>query len=117
VNGNFSYKATPLFTVTTNGGYFVPLRTPNATFPNNYFYTMGFAYKMLKKKMTVTGSLMNFLEKDRTVKYITENQSFKTENMNTAPMRNFSLALTYNFGKLKENVSKKKGVNNDDQVQ
>jgi len=33
------------------------------------------------------------------------------------PFRNFSLSLSYSFGKLKENVSKKKGIKNDDEVQ
>jgi hypothetical protein len=30
------------------------------------------------------------------------------------PLNSAVLALTWNFGKLTENVSKKKGVNNDD---
>lgn len=116
-NGNFSYKASQKFTITTNVGYFVPLRTPNTTFPNNYFYNLTFAYKMLKEKMTVTASAMNFIEKDRKYTSVTENQYFITENRNQVPVRNFSLSLNYNFGKLKESVSKKKGVTNDDLVQ
>ena len=47
----------------------------------------------------------------------TENANFITQNSNIVPFRNFGLALNYSFGRLKENVSKKKGVNNDDQVQ
>jgi hypothetical protein len=37
VNGNFSYKVSPIFTITTNGGYFVPIRTPNTTSPTITF--------------------------------------------------------------------------------
>ena len=117
VNANITYKASPRFTITSNSGYFVPLRTPNNTFPDNYFYGFNFAYKVFKQKLTITASITNFFEEKRKLIFITENDYFITENTNTIPFRNFGLALTYSFGRLKENVSKKKGVNNDDQVQ
>ena len=117
VNANFTYKATPLFTITSNGGYFVPLRMPNSTFPNNYFYAFNFAHKVFKQKMTITASATNFLAEKRTLTFKTENEAFITENRNTNPFRNFGLAVSYNFGRLKENVSKKKGVTNDDKVE
>jgi hypothetical protein len=117
VNANITYKASRLFTITSNSGYFMPLRTPNTTFPDNYFYTFNFIYKLLKEKLTVTASFTNLFEKERQFTSFTENPNFITENVNTVPFRNFGLALTYSFGRLKENVSKKKGVTNDDQVQ
>jgi hypothetical protein len=67
--------------------------------------------------LTVTASVTNFLNKNRKLLYLTENENFITENTNIILFRNCGLALSYNFGRLKENVSKKKGVNNDDQVQ
>lgn len=117
VNANLTYKVSPLFTITSNSGYFVALRTPNNTFPDNYFYSFNFAHKLFGQKMTITASATNFLEAKRKLSFVTENDSFITENLHTVPFRNFGLALTYSFGKLKENVSKKKGVNNDDEVQ
>jgi hypothetical protein len=117
VNANIMYKASPRFTITSNSGYFVPLRMPNSTFPDNYFYGFNFAYKVFKQKLTITASTTNFLEEKRTLRFLTENDFFITENINSIPFRNFGLALSYNFGRLKENVSKKKGVTNDDQVQ
>ena len=117
VNANIMYKASPGFTISSNSGYFVPLRMPNSTFPNNYFYGFSFAYKVFKQKLTITANATNFLNEKRELKFKTENEFFITENINTVLFRNFGLALTYNFGRLKENVSKKKGVNNDDQVQ
>ncbi|HVG13163.1 MAG TPA: outer membrane beta-barrel protein, partial [Flavisolibacter sp.] len=117
VNGNITYKASPVFTVTSNSGYGVPLRTPNNTFPDNYFYGFNFIFKLFKAKLNLTASATNFLEEKRTFNFFTENADFTTENINTVPFRNFGLALSYSFGRLKENVSKKKGVNNDDQVQ
>ncbi|RYZ00166.1 MAG: TonB-dependent receptor [Chitinophagaceae bacterium] len=117
VNGNVTYKVSPLFTITSNGGYFMPLRTPNTTFPDNYFYGFNFIQKLLKEKMTLTASVTNFFEKERRMTSFTESAGFITENVNTAPFRNFGLSLSYSFGRLKENVSKKKGIENDDQVQ
>ena len=117
MNANFTYRASPNFIITSNSGYFIPLRTPNNTFPDNYFYGFNFAYKLFKQKLTVTASITNFFEEKRKLIFKTENEFFITENTNTNPFRNFGLALIYNFGRLKENVSKKKGVNNDDQVQ
>lgn len=117
VNANIMYKASPVFIITSNSGYFVPLRTPNASFPDNYFYGFSFAYKLFGQKMTITANITNFLEEKRKLNFLTENDSFTTENVNTVPFRNVGLALSYNFGRLKENVSKKKGVNNDDDVQ
>lgn len=117
VNGNISYKATKLFTITSNGGYFSPLRMPNSTFPDNYFYGFNFIMKVLKEKVTLNASANNFFEKERMLNFYTENQSFLSENVSIIPFRNFGLAVSYSFGKLKESVSKKKGVVNDDQVQ
>jgi len=117
VNANITFKATKRFTIASNNGYFVPVRMPNTTFPDNYFYGFNLIHKFYKDKLTVTVNAMNFLEKERTLISITETNFFVTENRNTVLWRNLGLALTYNFGKLKENVSKKKGVNNDDQVQ
>ncbi len=116
-NANITYKATPVFTIASNSGYFVPLRTPNNTFPENYFYGFNFIFKLFKTKLNLTATATNFFEKERKLNFLTENANFKTESVSMIPFRNFGLSMSYNFGKLKENVSKKKGVNNDDQVQ
>ena len=116
-NVNITFKATPLFTITSNNGYFVPLRMPNASFPDNYFYGINFGYKVFNQKLTITATATNFFEKERTMRFVTENENFVTQNVNTVLFRNFGFSLNYTFGRLKENVSKKKGVNNDDQVQ
>ena len=90
---------------------------PNATFPDNYFYGFNFGYKLFKQKLTVTANITNFLEKERKLIFLTENENFITGNTNHILFRNFGLSLNYSFGRLKENVSKKKGINNDDEVQ
>lgn len=117
VNANITYKASPRVTISSNTGYFVPLRMPNSTFPDNYFYSLNVAYKMFKQKLTLTALATNFLEEKRKMTFYTENDFFKTENIHTVLFRNLGISMIYNFGRLKENVSKKKGVTNDDQVQ
>jgi hypothetical protein len=117
VNANITFKVTPLFTIASNSGYFIPLRMPNSTFPDNYFYGFSFIQKLFKQKLSITATATNFLKEKRDLKFKTENGYFITENIHTVLFRNFGLALSYNFGRLKENVSKKKGVTNDDQVQ
>ena len=57
---------------------------------------------------------MNYYEKNREFKTVTKDKNFYNTNVTTLPRRAAVLALTWNFGKLTENVSKKKGVNNDD---
>jgi hypothetical protein len=116
-NANITFKATKVFTIASNGGYFVPLRTPNNAFPKNYFYGFNFIFKLFKTKLNLTASASNFFEKERKLNFLTENANFKTDTVSRIPFRNFGLAMSYNFGKLKEKVSKKKGVNNDDQVE
>jgi len=60
VNANITYKASPKLTISSNSGYFVPLRMPNSTFPDNYFYAFNFAYKLFKQKLTITASAPYF---------------------------------------------------------
>ncbi|RYY60592.1 MAG: hypothetical protein EOO12_15140 [Chitinophagaceae bacterium] len=60
--------------------------------------------------------IANFFQKDRDYKTVTTDPNFQTVNVSTLPNRGFSLGLTWNFGKMTENVSKKKGVTNDDLV-
>ena len=90
---------------------------PNSTFPDNYFYSFNFAYKVFHQKLTITATMTNFLEEKRKFTYLTENDYFVTSNTQNNLFRNFGFALSYTFGRLKENVSKKKGITNDDQVQ
>ncbi len=58
----------------------------------------------------------NFLKQYFTMNTSTINTTFSTVNNNTYPYRVIYLGVTYNFGKLKESVSKKKGITNDDLI-
>jgi hypothetical protein len=70
VNANITYKATKLFTIASNSGYFAPLRMPNITFPDNYFYGFNFIFKVFKEKMNLNASVTNFFEKERKLNFL-----------------------------------------------
>ena len=57
---------------------------------------------------------MNYTEKTHDFKTITKDVNYYNSNVTTQKRRAAVLALTWNFGKLSESVSKKKGVTNDD---
>jgi outer membrane receptor for ferrienterochelin and colicin len=82
----------------------------------NFWYGTGLGYKLFKEKLTLNLSVVNFLSKEYNYKYTVTDKYFRTSYVNTQPYRGVSLGVTWNFGKLSENVSKKKGVNNDDLI-
>jgi outer membrane receptor protein involved in Fe transport len=102
LNGNFSFSRTA-----------VSLQTQ---YPVSLWYGTGVNYKMLKDKLSLSLSVVNFFQKERDYKTITSDSNFRNINITTVPFRNFFVGLTWGFGKLRENVSKKKGVLNDDQI-
>jgi hypothetical protein len=113
---NTNYAFNPKFVISSFLGLFQDPVSIQTTFPFNTWYNFAIAHKFYKNKLNVSLRFVNFLEKDRDFKTITKDPNFTTININNQIRRGFALALTYNFGKLTENVSKKKGVNNDDQI-
>lgn len=84
------------------------------TYPFSTWYNLAMNYKMLKDKLTVSLRTVNFFEQSRDFRMIVKDPNFSTTNINTQIRRGAVLSLTFNFGKLNESVSKKKGVSNDD---
>lgn len=115
-NFNFSqrYQFTPRFSISHYIGLWRDPVTIQTTYPFNTWYNVAVNYKMFNDKFTISVRSVNFFEKDRAFKNIVQDANFYSTNVNTRIRRGGVLALTYNFGKLTENVSKKKGVNNDD---
>lgn len=115
-NFNFSqrFQFTPRFSISHYIGLWRDPITIQTTFPFNTWYNVAFNYKMFNDKFAISVRGVNFFEKDRAFKNIIQDANFYSTNINTRVRRGAVLALTYNFGKLTENVSKKQGVNNDD---
>ena len=60
--------------------------------------------------------MSNFFQKERDWELKTIDPNFMYVSTTTSPFRALSASITWNFGKLSESVSKKKGVTNDDQL-
>ncbi|MES2850791.1 MAG: outer membrane beta-barrel protein, partial [Bacteroidota bacterium] len=115
-NFNFSqrYQFTQRFSISHYIGLWRDPITIQTTYPFSTWYNVAFNYKMFNDKFTISVRGVNFFEKDQALKNIIQDANFYSTNQNTRIRRGIVLALTYNFGKLTENVSKKKGVTNDD---
>jgi hypothetical protein len=114
---NFSYRATPKFTLSGSGGFFRPPYALYNTPTTSVFYQVNFGYKFFNNKLSTTINFNNFLQKDFRFRSSTVNPDLVVNNTSINPYRVIYVGMTYNFGKLKESVSKKKGVSNDDLVQ
>jgi hypothetical protein len=113
-NLNTSYKFTPKFTVSSYLGLWKDPQTIQTTYPFSTWHNVALNYKAFKDKILISLRTVNYFEKTHDYKTITKDQYFYNTNTTTQIRRGAVLALTWNFGKLTENVSKKKGVNNDD---
>lgn len=115
-NFNSSYSISKLFVVSANAGFYQAPVTIQTKYPLNLWYGLDFGYKFLNEKLTASVGLTNFLQKDRDYKLTTYDPAFQYTSVTRSPFRGISLSLNWNFGKLSESVSKKKGVSNDDKL-
>lgn len=113
-NLNTSYNFNKKLVASGYAGFFRSPVTIQTQYPLNIWYGLGIGYKVMKEKVTVSVGLANFFEKDRDYKLVTKDPVFQYTSTSTMPFRALSMNLSWNFGKLTENVSKKKGVSNDD---
>lgn len=116
VGAFFSYTVYKTLFVSGNGGIDRPayslINTPRA-FP---YYQVNLGGQLFDKKLTASINFNRFFNKWFTNSAYTEDANFRTSSTVTTPYRVIFVGFTYNFGKLKENLSKKKGVNNDDLI-
>ena len=81
---------------------------------NNYFYGFGVQYKFFKNKLTLSVNANNIFEKEQVWRSYFKDANFQTQQWNYRPARSVNVGLRWTFGKLTENVSRKRGVSNDD---
>jgi outer membrane receptor protein involved in Fe transport len=115
-NLNTSYSINKRFTASGYAGFYRNPVTIQTQYPLNIWYGLSAGYKLFKEKFTVSVGLANFLQKNRTWQLVTKDPAFQYTSTSIMPFRGISLSLNWNFGKMTENVSKKKGVSNDDQI-
>lgn len=115
-NLNTSYTLKKKFTASGYAGFYRNPVSFQTRYPLNIWYGINAGYKLFKEKVTVSVGANNFFQKDRTYKLVTTDPVFQYTSQSTFPFRGLAFSLSWNFGKLTENVSKKKGVNNDDLI-
>jgi outer membrane receptor for ferrienterochelin and colicin len=113
---NSSYKVTKKFTISGSGGFYRSPYTLLSTGGLNGWYQVNFGHKFLKEKLSATINFNNFLKKNSEYHNTNSDNNFVTKYVYSNPYRVVFVGVTWNFGKLTESVSKKKGVNNDDLV-
>ncbi|MEE1946816.1 outer membrane beta-barrel protein [Pedobacter sp. KR3-3] len=116
VYGFFSYSFYKSLFLSGNGGVGKPAYTLINTVNAFPYYQVNIGAELFDKKLTASVNFNRFFNKWFTAKSYTEDANFRTLSTTTTPYRVIYFGFTYNFGKLKENLSKKKGVNNDDLI-
>ena len=115
-NLNTSYSISKKFTASGYAGFYRNGVSIQTSYPLNIWYGLSAGYKFFSEKVTVSIGLANFIEKERKWQLKTVDPVFQYTSTTIMPYRGISFSLSWNFGKLKENVSKKKGVTNDDLI-
>ncbi|NUM31308.1 MAG: TonB-dependent receptor [Bacteroidetes bacterium] len=114
-NGNFTWNFEKGYSASLSGWVWQSAPTLQSKRPMNYNYNLSLRKSFFKKKLNIGIVANNFLEKKQTLKTITEDPTFYQESYNrNNAFRYFSVSLSFSFGKLKENISRKKGGSNDD---
>lgn len=79
-----------------------------------YWYGAGFFYKFFNNKIRIAVRVDNFLESQIKYRTTSSGNNFTSYQNIYSPGRAFGLSMRWNFGKLTDNVSKKRGVSTDD---
>ncbi|MCG2614102.1 TonB-dependent receptor [Terrimonas sp. NA20] len=100
---NINYSMAPVQLQGQNGDYL--------------FYNIGSSYWIYKKKLMLSVALLNLFNKYWKTDNEFASASFRQQISTFRPMRAFSVGLRFNFGKLNETTSRKKGIAVDDTKQ
>lgn len=115
-NLNSTYSINKRFNVSSYAGFFRAPVTIQTSYPLNLWYGISAGYKLFKEKLTISAGALNFLKKEWDYRLETHDPAFTYTSSSILPFRGFTISVNWSFGKLTENVSKKKGVNNDDLI-
>ncbi len=116
LNMNGSYTVGKKISLTWFSGYYFPVLLLQGTVNAYYSYGFGGRYSIVKEKLFANISLNNLFNKNGEFVRVRSfsDQNFASENRTFNRFRGVTFSLTWNFGKLSEGVSKKKGVSNTD---
>jgi len=115
-NFNFSYPFSKKLRFRYNSSLLLPTVLPQGKVNGLYLYYLRFEQLLLDKKATLLISINNpFSKYYKRTTFLTNRESLYTQSSTEfLPYRSLQFGIILNFGKLKENVSRKKGVTVDD---
>jgi ferric enterobactin receptor len=88
---------------------------PQAKINGSTAVTLSFNKDIIKKKLTLSGSISNPFSKFRYSKETTVGPNFVQQTNGQVYYRSIAASLNFRFGRLKDQIRKnKKGINNDD---
>jgi outer membrane cobalamin receptor len=116
ISTNVTYIAGKKISYTAYAGGSRPAVFIQSIPAGNYYYAIAAAIKLAKDKLLLNLVAQNF-HKER-FRYVntTHTAALVSEVITENPWRLFGIGLTYNFGKITQVVSRKKGVSNDDAI-
>lgn len=114
--GNLQYNIGKGWRMQGNGWWGIGNITLQGRSNGWYNYQFGITKSLLKDKSLRLGVLADqFLLKNRVWENTVTDPRFETHYEGTQPARAIRFSVSWRFGKLKENVSRKRGVTNSDQ--
>lgn len=80
----------------------------------NYTYSLSINKTLFKEHLNIGLNAEQFLQKNMVWKSYSKTTDFELRTINTSSIRSINIEVVYNFGKLKESISRKKGILNTD---
>ncbi|ASZ12623.1 TonB-dependent receptor [Chitinophaga pendula] len=114
INTSLSYTPTDKWMCFSNIAYTRPPVQLQGQNGDYLFYNLGGGYWLLKRKLLFTLAGLNIFNKYWQMKNTFQAPGSSQQIILNRPMQAVSVSLRYNFGRLKENTSRKKGVQIDD---
>jgi outer membrane receptor protein involved in Fe transport len=111
---NSNYDITENISVSLGGNMYRSPAMLQGNYGISYWYNFGSSFKLLKKKLTLSAYLSNPFHKEIGWKSDIHDTNFRTVSWNYRPGRQANISIRWTFGKLTENVSRKRGITNDD---
>lgn len=108
------YNFAPWFTLSTFLFYTQQPVTIQSKFGANYTTTFNASLNLLKDKLTISATASNPIPNYFSYKVESEDSNFYVVSNTKYRRSAFGISINWSFGKLSENVSRKKGIKNDD---
>ena len=111
---NSSYQFSTRWAASAGGNFYSPDVNLQGRSRSRYYYNASTSYKLFKDKVVLSMSAANFFMQYLESGDDTRDENFIRESRYRSPIRSVRFSLQWNFGKLSEDVSRKKEVSNDD---